>query len=744
MLNNSKNKYIIKKQLLSACLVAVLGAYGIPALAAVEADDEFAIDEIIVTATKRETTLQDVALSISVLSEEMISNSGITSVQNLSSMVAGLDANNQGPGLSNLTIRGITNTSDSFFVNSTVGFYVDEIPVAGDPLRSPELSLFDAQRVEVLRGPQGTLFGDGSLGGTIRVITNKPDSKEFSGRAVGTYSSWDGGGDNYELKGVINIPVIEDKLAFRVSGSYKDDGGYIDNELPGTLIEDITDINTYESKSVRAALRATPNEDLTIDLVYRYSDLDVNDIREEQSPSVKNRNILEPNTNVMNSGALTIEYNLGWASFVSASAYTDIVQTNAHEITDFVITPFFPGMCPSGFGFSLCASSFDFMDDIQTFTQEMRLVSSGDGPLNWTIGGFYRNDERHEFEDLFTFPDDISPLFFGGVKSLDIDFVQSANQYAAFGEFDYQMGDINLLVGGRYYKETKTSTNVTGGALVAPANSTTDDSNEVFIPKAVIKYTPSSDFTAYVSYSEGFRAGGVNALASAAKAFDPSSNIPDGYGPEELRAWELGLKKIWMDGRVRTNLFLYRNSWKDMIQDFIDVGNFGFTDNAGDAVSKGFEIELAATPMDGLNIAFNISHNDATFSDDIFDPVSGAQLVIGGNLIPGMARWSYNSTLEYRYPIGEVEGLFWASFSHRGRTFSEVANSEISKTDNLDILNLRIGVAGDQWGVYLFGNNMTQERGAVLAFPPLNPSFNAVDATFVSPRELGVELRFNF
>lgn len=704
------------------------------------------IEEIIVTATKREASLQKVPMSISALQEETLLDAGMNQVTSLSTLVAGLDANNQGPGESSIAIRGIPDMTGDFFVNPTVGLYVDEIPMVGHPARSPELSLYDAERVEVLRGPQGTLFGDGSLGGTIRVITNKPDTERLSGGMLGTLSSWDGGGENLAMKGFVNVPLIEEKLAVRLTGSFRDDGGYIDNELPGTLVEDTSNTNSYESSHLRAALRAHPTETLTLDFVYSWSDLDVQDITEEQFPGVKNRNILEPNTNEMNLAGLTVTWDSSWATLVSATAYTTIDQTNSYEISDFVV-PLIPTLqffFPAELGgLTVSAANFDFVNEQETFTQELRLVSPGSSDFNWTVGAFYRNDKRDQYEDIFTFPDDIGAGM--GAPTLDFTFEQEFDQWAVFGEFDYQMGDFNVLLGGRYYEEDKSSSTATLGwiTFAPPLISQSDDDADTFIPKVVVSYIPDNTLTTYVSYTEGFRAGGVNALSEAALAF--GATLPSGFGPEDLSAWEIGVKKSWLSGSLQTNLYVYRNTWEDMIQSFIDADtNFGYEGNAGEAESQGFEFELVATPIDRLNLIFGAAYIDTEFKEDVFDATTGDQLVVEGNRIPGIPEWSYSLSADYSVPIGALQGFARADFYHRDTTYSEPSNSDISKTDKLDILNLRVGVRQERWSAYLFANNVTNEDGAVLAFPPLTPSINAVDATFVAPREVGLDLRVHF
>lgn len=722
-------------------LTAVIAATG----AAAESRGHDVIEEIVVTATKREASAQKVPVSIAAIGEQRLTDLGIDAVTDLSNVVAGLDMNNQGPGESSIAIRGISEMTDDFFITPTVGLYVDEVPLVAHPTRSPELGLFDAARVEVLRGPQGTLFGDGSLGGTIRVISNKPDSTAFYGSVGARYSSWDGGDDNQSANGFINIPISEDKLALRVTATWQDNGGYIDNGLAGTLVRDIKDMNHSDFSTVRAALRATPTDTLTLDLVYNHSDLDVNDIAEEESPRIKNRNILEPNTNEMDMWSATINWDLGWATLVSATGYTEIDQTNSYEITDFVVplVPTLQFFLPPLAGTTVQAANFDFDTQQETFTQEIRLVSNVDEPLQWTVGAFFRNDKRHLFEDIFTFPDDLGTAL--GAPALDFTFDQEFDQLAFFGELDYEMGNFNVILGARYYEEDKESVSATNGwiTFAPPETNRGEDDGDVFIPKVVVSYTPSDTFTGYVSYTKGFRAGGVNPLADAAAAL--GATLPSGFDPENLEAMEVGIKKIWNEGRIRSNIYLYQNDWQDMIQQVVDPPtNFSYKANVGKATSTGLEVELEVLLTERLSLAMAASYIDAEFDNDVIDPGTGAQLLASGNRIPGIPELSYNVSLDYRQPIGQFQGHFRLDYSFRGDVYSEVSNLPITKTDDLTILNIRAGISSNNWDLHLFSNNVTNEDGAVIAFTPLTPSINTVEGTFVRPRETGIELRYRF
>jgi len=287
--------------------------------------DELIIEEVIVTAQKREQAAQDIPISLFAVTGDTLEQAGINSLEGIRDIAAGLEIVSVNPGAVQIAMRGVTNLSGGIESTAAVGYYLDETPVSAFATAMPEFAMWDANRVEVLRGPQGTLFGEGSMGGTIRVITNKPDSSDFYGRVQAEGSTVDGGDTGYAGRGVVNIPLAEDTLALRLTLSHIDQGGWVD--VPDL---DEEDTNNIQSTDIRAALRWTPSNKLTVDLSYMYQDLELDNTFGQTSPGV-----LDPQDQLSYAGPvgqlsteasdydlfnLTIDYDLGFASLVSATS----------------------------------------------------------------------------------------------------------------------------------------------------------------------------------------------------------------------------------------------------------------------------------------------------------------------------------------------------------------------------------------------------------------------------------------
>ena len=308
-----------------ACFLFIAATFPVVTWAQDQATDEsgdaLIIEEVIVTAQKRDQVAQDIPISIFAITESVLEQSGINSLEGIRDITAGLEIVSSSPGAVQIAMRGVTNLSGTIESTAAIGYYLDETPISAFATAMPEFALWDASRVEVLRGPQGTLFGEGSMGGTIRVITNKPEATEFYGRLQGEISSVDGGDTGYSGRGVLNVPLMEDQLSFRLTFSHLDRGGWV--EVPDLNLKDTNDLKATD---IRAALRWTPNDKLTLDFSYMYQDIDLDNTWGQTSPGV-----LDPQEQIPFAGPinqlstedsnydlfnLTIDYDFGFASLV--------------------------------------------------------------------------------------------------------------------------------------------------------------------------------------------------------------------------------------------------------------------------------------------------------------------------------------------------------------------------------------------------------------------------------------------
>jgi len=700
-----------------ACFVLTVATFPTITWAQDQATDEAAealvIEEVIVTAQKR---------------------SGINFLEGIRDITAGLEIVSANPGAVQIAIRGVTNLSGTIESTAAVGYYLDETPVSAFATAMPEFALWDASRVEVLRGPQGTLFGEGSMGGTIRVITNKPDASDFYGRLQGQFSSVDGGGNGWAGRGVLNAPLKEDTLALRLVFSYQDQDGWID--VPDL---DLDNTNDTKATDLRAALGWTPNDRLTVDFSYMYQKIKLDNTYGQTSPGVLDPqeqfpfygpvgqlSTEESNYDLFN---ITIDYDFGFASLVSASSW---FNQDRYTLDD--LSPQMPLF------FGVPGDSNSTLDtNVKVFTQELRLVSNGDERLDWTAGVFYKNNDR---ELLQTFLFDIQDIgFYDSASSLQ---ESSADSWALFAEVDFEFTDRwSGQLGGRYYSDDRdlTSTDLEDSLFFGTVAGTVthgSGSDSHFSPKVAITWT-GDDTLFYAKVSNGFRSGGTNPNAK----FRPEE-ISDVYGPEKLWSYELGLKNTLAGGQVQLNGYLYYNDWTDLQLGFVtEDGLFGFTENAGSANSKGGELEFLWLPTDRWTWAINLAYVNAKITEDVYNAF-GELIAADGNKIPFAPDWTVGTTLDYMWPVSNsLEGLLHLGYAYRDENYSNAENDEMSKNDKYNQIRLRGGVEGERWGLYLFVNNLTNNNNTTFKYRPVSVT-PLTYITYVRPRTIGIEANWRF
>ena len=726
----------------STALVAVVLASVPVAIAQAQESSSNAlqIEEIIVTAQKREAAVQDVPMAITALTEEAMTLAGINSMQDLGSAVAGLEVVNSQPGRNRLIIRGIGDQSSSLQSTATAGYYVDETPLTSNPGSMAELAMFDVERIEVLRGPQGTLFGDGSMGGTVRVITSKPDASGFSGKFQATGSDTDGGGTNYAAKGMVNIPVLEDKFAIRATASYSDLEGWLNNSWTGE-----TKTNSSNATDARIGARLTPNDALTIDLTHYVHRLELDDSYSSDENYIKDTSLREPQNTEIDLTALTIQYDFENSTFTSATGYWD-------QQIDFLVDRTTLGLQDIG------TLSDSFATDMSVFTQEFRLASANEGKLQWTVGAFFKKEERElkqltDLHDFFGFifgvPDEV-------VNINDVYLAFDIDSYAVFADFTYSIRDnLRLNAGARYFEDERQydlALVIFGEPLPIPVDPT-KVSDDAISPRVSLNWDINDSVMAFATASKGFRSGGINDAAVEINAFaiepcavPPGPNCLPGpvggeyrevsgdavslsYSAEDLWNYEIGIKSMLRDNTVMLNAYLYYQDYKDLQTSVAQpvfepgfIGNLGYRANVGSASSTGAEVELRALVSEQFEIGLNATYIDAILEENVgsgsrplVDDDLGSIGVIEfrdetfatkGNRIPFTPEFSASAYGQFNFPVGNLDGLFRATYNHRGDTFSNAANTEDSRTDSTDLFNLRAGVQSEKWWLHLFVDNV--------------------------------------
>jgi len=662
--------------------------------------------EIVVTANKREQQLQDVPLSVGTVSADLVERENAAEFVDVAGQVPGVQFQTSGGGSNRVTVRGIS----SGVGVSTVGYYLDEISVTNGTFQGvPDFNLFDVERVEVLRGPQGTLYGEGSMGGTVRFITNKPDPAAFDAAVDLRGGSIDRGGNDTYLNGMVNIPLVDEKLALRVTGYRRDRDGWIDNIVVGQ-----EDVNTEETEGFRTAIRwdATENLAITASMFYDKVQTDGSDWQQlDEGQTFPTVDHFEGDYTTF---GLTIDWDLGFASLVSATSYYDAGTQFDQGIPGWEpLIDMFYGLPPG-----TTDAVFQVGDNgTDTFGQEIRLVSNGDGNLQWIAGLYYRDMSRFVNASIVSEP----PIPEGLPGIFDARFDESFEQMAAFGELTYFFTDsFQATAGLRLFEEDLTWDSENTGIL--STGPPLDDSQTLnkAAPKLILAYLPTDDVTLYATWSQAFRSGGFNLSAQMIP------EAPARYEPDETVNYELGAKTAWFDNRLIANAALYYIDWRDMQEIVADLGaTFGWVDNVGTAESKGAELELVAYPIAGLEIAGGGSLIDAEISETNGDAPAGARLI-------GVPKEQYNLSADYTFALGgTLMGTIRASWNKIGDRYFSVRNEAVSLMPSYELVNARAGVQSRHWQAYIYATNLTDEA-AVLAWDAV---FNRA---YAQPRTIGV------
>ena len=686
---------------------------GISAAFAQDDDD----DVIVVTATKREQTLQDVPFSVNAQTQDDIQRTGSSSLEDVARSVASLTIQNLGPGQSQVAVRGVSAgqiVRDQPGVKEQVGVYLDE-SVISLSLFTPDIDLFDLNRVETLRGPQGTLFGSGSVGGTIRYITNQPRLGEYEGMVEGNVNVIDGGGTGGHGKGVINLP-IGDTAAIRAVGYYTRYGGFIDALMDDASAPDgigiENDVNSGSRAGGRIALRWEPTEGLAITPRVLYQEIEADGFNRQEvfnlyaNPftTVRTAVNFEPRRQFLRLDErfkddtliadLTVDWDVGALNFTSITTYTDrdiLVSRDASALTGSVSVDLgFPDAAV------LLPSNLRDTTEVEQFTQEARIASNYESRLQWLVGVFYTDIERvyaqrlptpgyDAFQDqaaadsrLDADPSNDFPFAadtangFGADSPFNSDLPYDFKQFAVFGEASYDVTDrLQVTAGGRYYDFEETRTITTGGLFAAGDTNVVDTTeSDGFTPRVMASYDISDQVTLNAQASRGFRLGGVNDPLNVTLCTPQDEAIFGGfqdYDDETLWNYEAGAKVN--TGRVRFNVAGFYTDIKNL-QTTLDAGSCSsrIVFNVPEAHTMGVEWEFEAELTDNLEIAFAGSLLEAEFDSTVVD---GTNAVIGGieegNRLPSVPEFQLSASAVYTYPLSSTsEGFFAASFQHIG------------------------------------------------------------------------------
>ena len=786
----------IRTALLAGSALAVAA---LPATAQAQDDaPEAAGNVIIVTATKRNETIQDVPFSINAQTQEDIEKSGAVTLEDLSRNVAGLSVQNLGPGQSQVSVRGVSAgqvVRDQPGVKEQVGIYLDE-SVISLSLFTPDIDLFDLDRVETLRGPQGTLFGSGSVGGTVRYITNQPTPGVVEGTIEGNLNIVEEDDIGGHLKGAVNLP-LGDNAAVRAVGYYTKYAGFIDAFGPARG----ENVNDGERYGGRLAVTFQPSDSLTITprVLYQKVTADGFNRQEiynlyanpftttrpafqlgEREQYLRLREGFEDETFLAD---LLVDIGLGGATLTSVSTYITrdiLVSRDASALTGSVSVDLgYPGVAV------ILPSNLRDTTDLETFTQELRLASDNDGPFQWLVGGFYSDVERIYAQRLPTpgydaFTDAVlgagtSAAVANGFPAdspFNSDLPYDIQQLAVFGEVTYDVTDaLSLTAGGRYYDFEETRTITTGGLFANGDVGVVDEtSSSGFTPRFLVSYEISPDVTLNAQASQGFRLGGVNDPLNT-----PLCNAQDlalfggfqSYDDEKLWNYELGIKT---QGRGFTfNAAAFYNDISDL-QVTLDAGTCSsrIVFNVEDAHTMGLEAELGVTPAEGLNFNISGSWVEAEFDTTLPAPLTVATGIREGNRLPSVPEFQLSVNGSYEFPVSNgAEAYVAASFTHVGSRFTQPADQEnnprtfvtglpfggapadASTTvdlllDDYQLVNVSAGLDLDSGLSFILYVNNVFDENALLSFDRERGGRARLGYTVGQPRTIGLTVRQEF
>jgi len=746
-----------------------------PAAAAAETGND-----IVVTATRREERIQDVPLSISAFQQAELTEKGIVGFEGIARETPGVILNRPTQNFNNFTARGIATNGYNANLQSSVAVYIDELPVStigNTTVVDP--NLFDVDRVEFLRGPQGTLFGSGSLSGAMRILTKSPDLDEFDAAGLVDFGLTGSNSFRQRYNAMVNLPIVTDRLAIRAVGFYRDEEGYLDNVGTG-----VRNANSLIDWGGRAVALWKPTDRLSIKILGSYENSDPKD-SSLTSPSLgrEKRVSDQPDrfTGEQTIANATIEYEFDFGRLTSSSTFSDFNQRFYIDLAGTFAPGSFPG-APIAFG--LDADAFD-----KVFVEEARFVSDLSGPFNFVLGGFYLN-RRRDVDYFYR----STPQFLAarGLTGLPDQYFQKQfthqnnEELAGFGELTYRFSDRFWLTGGvRYGRISAQGFTEAGGYLATlrlppPAGSTTPtDLNYYTLAlgnvrnvafnqltpyaavegvkatgskpqwKASASFKPTDTVTTYATFSTGFRAPIVNAFAGRASLVNPNDIvIPNGASSDDLKSYEVGAKGRWLDGRVTINAAAYYIDWSNIQAQANRVSDsVQFATNIGAARSQGFEVEMGIVPAKDVFIGFNTAYNDSKITKLSATEAAISGAVLGHRLSAPRLQGSIYTSIGF--DLGrDTKGNLAVNAQYVGSYNSSFPNTPglpnvrlatFGETDEYVNTNLSFGVKRGSLSGQLYVENVFDDHSIVYIHPE---AFLVSRFGTLRPRTIGIRLGY--
>jgi iron complex outermembrane receptor protein len=720
-----------------------------PAPAASSSDS---LDEIVVTAQRRAERLQDVPAAITALGGDTLNQMRLQGNADLAAYVPSLSFDVLGPGETTLAIRGL---GTAYGLEPAVSQYLNETPLdirTDGYAGAPDIDFFDVDRVEVLRGPQGTLYGSSSMGGAIRILTAQPDPSAFAVNAETGGSSTDGGGAGYLAKSAVNLP-LSPAAAVRVVGAFEHVPGYINQAAPGDFSVAQPDlpvtarrINDVDLKSGRIIVLWKATDALTIKPTFMISEVDASNNSQYFSnlPKFTVATIYPtPQQSRLEVGNLQVDYNFGVATLMSS---TSVLSRDVQTQSDFTLywanlAPVFGVPYPPNYP----TTDFDTSHN-DGFIQEFRLTSPTDQRLRWVGGAYFSHYRQHSTESTNStaFADAIGQTTGPNLYSFDQQVIDQ--QTAIFADLTYKIvHNLEITAGERYYELRDSLQNTQSGVLAAPSQPLVHAKASGSSPRVVLTYHPVGDATIYATAARGYRPGGPNVGLPTGIGCTLTNAYSPLYQPDTVWNYELGAKTEFLDRRLSIDVAAYKIDWKNVQQAVTDPGcGYLFVANVGTAQSKGVEAEINFKPFESLLLSASGSYDHAEFTS-IDVAFQGAGTAQPGEAIPGVPYQKFNIGAQYtRALFADFTGYMHLDWSHLG-------NIPAGFTYNVtrpaySALEAAVGVRTGRYDLSLYGHNLTNSNGILEIQEGALYSFGNVFKTEIStpPRTIGIDLKMHF
>ncbi|MBB6093756.1 outer membrane receptor protein involved in Fe transport [Povalibacter uvarum] len=721
------------------------------------AADSTTIAEIVVTAQKRTEALIDIPQSITAIDGGILERQQAANFQDYLKLVPGLQLTQDTPGVGRLVMRGI-NTGG---VASTVGVYVDETPfgsssgLVNGAILAGDFDTFDMQRVEVLRGPQGTLYGASSLGGVLKFVTNPPQTQSFEARMRVGAETVEDGDTGYSGTGMVNIP-LSDSFAVRGVGYYRELGGFVDSI--GTAGSDVADdINGSESYGGRVSALYAPSDAFSLQLTAI-----MQNIRTDASSSVES----DPETLDTLYGRLsqsqyvpefrdvdyrlynaTLDWDLGFATLTSSTSYNEFDSPFRSDVTLLLSAAVEPIFGPNE-GIQNQTTKYDKV------TQELRLASNESDSFEWLAGVYYTEEKGDIIQhigvvtpgtlDEIPMPPPFVPLFGDTVGDL---LLQSEyEEIAAFVSGTIHFGSrFDLTLGGRYSENDQNARQDGVGLLAGGAAGVSfpavDSSEDVFTYSVAPKFKINEHASLYARAATGFRPGGPNVLPPGAPP-----DVPTAYESDELTSYEVGLKVESDDRAYSLDVAVFHIDWED-IQVLGQVNDFGVNLNGGDATSEGLEFTAVAHLSDAFRVSLNGAYTDAQLEDDTPELSGGLE----GDALPFTPEWSLGLNADYEWSIGAQSTAYVGGalryLSDQIGSYDldyRLANGRQREIPSYEVLDLQTGVDFGRFSIELYAKNVTDSDGRTSTGAVGSAPNGAIGTGVIRPRTIGLMFGVDF